>query len=453
MLAVLATSAQATSALVVHEWGTFTSFQDSLGQTLGGINVDDEPVPTFVHRLKELPIHTPATLPATWSQGAPRCHPDITLRLETPVVYFHPPGGAWDGPVDFEASFRGGWLTEYYPAARANHPGFPGRLSDTASGRLRWEGLRLGPGKTAGPRTREKVWLAPRQAEAARVTAAGGKESEQFLFYRGVAHREAPLSVTTLPAPPASAARDGRVVAALRNGPSRLETLPPAWLVRVFPDGAIAHSTLDAAGGADLPLRQGAGDGLALRAILKDSLIARGLFADEAQAMLDTWELSYFRSEGLRLFFLLPGNWIDRELPIKVSVPAQITRVMMGRIELISPFQKSVLARIPGLEAAELGGLPLYVALADADAKSPRGAGTNLLQRYSVLHKQGRTHAELYAAFSREAPRALTLYDSLGRFRDALLAHRMELEKDSVQRRKWGEFRNRFSACVDWGRF
>src|SRR5688572_30551125 len=77
-----------SAALVVHEWGTFTSFQDERGGTIAGINVDDEPVPKFVHRLAGIPIFTPRSLPALWSQGAPRCHPDVTLRLETPVLYF-----------------------------------------------------------------------------------------------------------------------------------------------------------------------------------------------------------------------------------------------------------------------------------------------------------------------------------------------------------------------------
>jgi hypothetical protein len=35
-------------AVIVHEWGTFTCLQDENGQAVGGINVDDEPVPQFV---------------------------------------------------------------------------------------------------------------------------------------------------------------------------------------------------------------------------------------------------------------------------------------------------------------------------------------------------------------------------------------------------------------------
>jgi hypothetical protein len=50
--------------------------------------------------------------------------------------------------------------------------------------------------------------------------------------------------------------------------------------------------------------------------------VANGLFADEAQALLDTWEISYFKSAGLRVFFIVPRAWTDYYLPLKVSVPA-----------------------------------------------------------------------------------------------------------------------------------
>ena len=33
--------------LIVHEWGTFTALQNERGEQLGGINIDDEPVPKF----------------------------------------------------------------------------------------------------------------------------------------------------------------------------------------------------------------------------------------------------------------------------------------------------------------------------------------------------------------------------------------------------------------------
>ena len=83
-----------THPLIVHEWGTFTSLQDETGRTIGGINSDDEPVPKFVHDLNRLLILRPDELPPVCYQGAPRCHPDVTMRLETPVIYFHLPDDA-----------------------------------------------------------------------------------------------------------------------------------------------------------------------------------------------------------------------------------------------------------------------------------------------------------------------------------------------------------------------
>src|SRR5579859_3350543 len=78
----------------VHELGTFTSLQDESGNAIGGINTDDEPVPGFVHRLNYFLLLTPSEVPGIFFQGAPSCHPDVTMRLETPVIYFHLPESA-----------------------------------------------------------------------------------------------------------------------------------------------------------------------------------------------------------------------------------------------------------------------------------------------------------------------------------------------------------------------
>src|SRR5271154_4391926 len=75
--------------LVVHEWGTFTSLQDEQGNAIGGINTDDEPVPFFVHRISYPLLFPPTEAPMRLVKAAPECHPDVTMRLETPVLYFH----------------------------------------------------------------------------------------------------------------------------------------------------------------------------------------------------------------------------------------------------------------------------------------------------------------------------------------------------------------------------
>lgn len=121
-----AASLQAESRLVVHEWGTFTSLQDEEGKSVSGINTDDEPVPKFVHRFEQF-LLLPTEAPALCFQGVPSCHPDVTMRLETPVIYFHPPADWRAQPVQVSVGFRGGWITEYFPDGRNEAPGLDPR--------------------------------------------------------------------------------------------------------------------------------------------------------------------------------------------------------------------------------------------------------------------------------------------------------------------------------------
>ena len=67
--------------LVVHEWGTFTALQDETGRTLGGLNTDDEPVPSFCHDLDSLLVARPGELPPIAYKGVASCLPDVTMRL------------------------------------------------------------------------------------------------------------------------------------------------------------------------------------------------------------------------------------------------------------------------------------------------------------------------------------------------------------------------------------
>jgi hypothetical protein len=63
-----------------------------------------------------------------------------------------------------------------------------------------------------------------------------------------------------------------------------------------------------------------------------------GLFAKEARAMVNTWTTSYFRTEGIRVLYVLPQTWTDAFIPMTVAPPPkEIVRVMVGRLELLSP--------------------------------------------------------------------------------------------------------------------
>lgn len=436
MLTVLAASAVQPSAntasLVIHEWGTFTSFQDSQGLTISGINVDDEPVPKFVHRLSDVPIFTTRSSPASWSQGAPRCHSDVTLRLETPVLYFYPQDGfPLDRSFDVRATFAGGWLTEFFPWAAADNSGFPQALEHSTRGSIRWKGLRLSRNSEISlPETTERVWLAPRNVNSAVVINGDKAEAEKYLFYRGVGHLDAPIVVRNEAA---------SLTVSLRDEERLLNALPRMWVVHVSADGRVAYRSIQTGKQrsvtAALPIASDTASSelVALRRELKAALTAEGLYEDEADAMLTTWQLSYFDSEGMRVFFVLPRAWTDAQLPLWTSVPASITRVMLGRVELISPHQQAALRSLYELPAEAFDVPPLYY------------------ENQTVLeHVRAGTasHAELYRIVDREVPDALRLYESLGRFRDALLTREWRATSDIERQARLKLVITTFSSCA-----
>ena len=345
--------------LVIHEWGTFTSLQDEAGRTLGGINTDDEPVPSFCHDLDSLLIARTGEMPPVLYKGVASCRPDVTMRLETPVLYFHLPSGA-STPLtaSIKVAFRGGWLTQFYPTAEP--AGFVPQdtLTEATTGTLTWNDLKIGVG-AKGPETSERVWTAPRDVQALSVRATNN-ESEKFLFYRGVGHVECPLQVRRT----ADSTRlEGRsqIEPALAN--CRPMSVQHLWLASFRAGGECAFRslppvTLEARSTSADPTplfsvpAQFTGDQYSaanlseLRTEMRLVLQQEGLYADEAEALLNTWELSYFKSAGLRLFFMVPRAWTDARLPLDVSVPCEIKRVMVGRLELVTPEQRAALKQL-----------------------------------------------------------------------------------------------------------
>jgi len=170
-------------------------------------------------------------------------------------------------------------------------------------------------------------------------------EGEQYLFYRGVAHLDALVQTELGPSE-------------LRlRAPSNLQWLPTStmtigalWLVDIRPNGGVAFRALEpiaiAKDSAARELRRvplftprdySSGAPGDLRRSMKRALVACGLFDDEADAMLATWEESYFHTPGLRMFYIVPREWIAYHLPVEISTPHQITRVLVGRIDLARP--------------------------------------------------------------------------------------------------------------------
>lgn len=52
--------------------------------------------------------------------------------------------------------------------------------------------------------------------------------------------------------------------------------------------------------------------------------------------MVNTWRSSYFKTDGLRVLFVLPQAWTERFIPMELKPkPAELVRVMVGRVELL----------------------------------------------------------------------------------------------------------------------
>ena len=405
--------------LVIHEWGTFTSLEDESGRSLGGINVDDEPVPPFVHQMmKSYTLGSQQyDLARENDKGAPARYPYVTMRLETPVMYFYLPKSQTKPlDVDVKVQFRGGWMTQFYPDAQNDLPQ-PKTLGDFAKlkldhdtrSTLEWNHLQVGT-QASGPETEEPVWLAPRNVSAANVTASSG-ESERYLFYRGVGNIDSPLAVS-------SDAKQGTLTLRPQFAGLLEADTPPVirwlWLVKINESGSAAYRKLDpikVTGTGTTPVvtvpstfakSDFTPKNLAqLQQDMHTALVAEGLFDEEATAMLKTWESSYFRSGGWRLFFVVPRGWTQHYLPVTISQPREMTRVMMERIELISSEQRELLNQLAHSTISD----PTWV-----KTLPPTPAAKKFLSGHSDFGDLG---VAIPADYQR--------YLALGRFRNALV--------------------------------
>ncbi len=339
-----APATRAKGKMIVHEWGTFLSVQGSDGVTSGGMVDSEEALPKFV-RERDLNGRNRAC----WMQ-----------KMETPVTYFYV-----DEPrtVQVNVGMPGGLLTHWYPAVRDFGPpvqpkGQPAAAGNTAGGSfLNWGKLELIPDyrnlgfSLTAPGFKavddESTWRFARETESAFVKVPAGHpqvnpvatgEWEKFLFYRGLGSFELPLQVRS-----SGPASDVRLTLSNRGH----DSLTGAFLIQVeddtirfaaLPDlsgDAITEQSLSSLLPPPLPMRDGVG--LAKQAV-EAALVSAGLYYREALAMVNTWERSYFRTDGLRVLYVLPRATTDATIPIQiVPAPDQLIRIMVGRVEVLTP--------------------------------------------------------------------------------------------------------------------
>ena len=402
---------------MVHEWGTFTALQDEGGRPIGGINTDDEPLPNFVHDLRSL-VARPTEAPSVLFKGVPRCDRDILVRLETPVIYFHLPAGAKPIRLNLDVTFHGGWLTQYYPDAKATAPGSNRTPTTSALSRKKPKALspgRICPSETKRPdRDHRCTRLARAPRGACRRRRHRQRDRAVSLLPRRRAHR-APVAVarTTM--------NDLRISTSLQ------QPVQGVWLLDVRPDGTSAlrdlGQTLSQESSIITPAAFRANDYRPeniqlIRGQLRNAIVKQGLYDDEAEALLNTWEVSYFRRPGMRLFFMVPAEWTNRVLPLHLSVPSDVVRTMIGRIEIVTPQERSLLARISA------GPISAPAQWLNASLQKAAGGENYYREEWYMKLLNGES---TFQNLRLDVPADYRAYLQLGRFRNALALDEQKL--------------------------
>jgi hypothetical protein len=309
--------------LTAHEWGTFTSIAGANGEAMRWSPLSGSAdLPSFVEHISG----------AQFKEGL-----QGTSRMETPVLYFYSPH---ETAVSVKVSFSKGLLTEWYPGATHVEPdpkhvlGRETLYHRRGNGSIEWDSVTVSPNLSASfphgslPGDEDgNQYYAARETSAAPlvVKTPSGNQQERFLFYRGVSTFSVPVSATVTP--------EGKVhITDLAQ-----EEVPSVILFERRGDklGYRLGGVLQNEMSLDPPELTATSDSMSRD--LKDVLTSQGLHPDEAQAMIETWQQSWFE-EGSRLFYIVPSHFLNTILPLTIRPsPSQTVRVFVGRLELVTP--------------------------------------------------------------------------------------------------------------------
>jgi hypothetical protein len=329
------------NSLILHEWGTFTSFSGSNGVPVG-FQPTNTDLPEFVYHHGGDP-----------NSKSNRLQGFGTVSMETPVMYFYTDK---EIQASIRVDFPKGWITEWYPHAAiapdANDRSPNRRVVKEAGESIRWN-VKLLPGEPARfPREKgENPYYHARETDAAplqttfevskndpneTVRSGSVTQCEKFLFYRGVGTFSPPVTVKALGAGKvrvinaAGGKVTGMVLVVVRNGQIGFQIL----------------NDLDGGAETVAKLPEASSSSSELGAVVLRGLIAAGLYEREAQAMVKTWEAAWFQEEGARLLYIVPRQRTDELLPITVDPkPNEVVRVVVGRHDFLTTEQESIADR------------------------------------------------------------------------------------------------------------
>lgn len=366
-------------ALDVHEWGTFTVLVSSQGQTVNWYQPysDIAKLPNFIMLNNAMMMKSFA--------------PAARVRMETPVIYFYPEE---ETTVSVRVAFDKGRITERFPSS--TDMAFP------------QSGLQLQPFMFSGlapiitcaavqptserifdQRMREQTvstpptvvrWmgklLPPDHEDAKLIPAVAPQQGENYAAARNVPdawifHSDTPNKLTPAihpvekfifyrgsgdSVPPYIASMPNDNTMTFTNLSQSASTFQVALRVR---DGKASWAQMPNISGptaessrtstitfpeATMSLEQADKE---LSALFLTELISRGLTKAEAQAMIDTWNHTWFAEPGQRVFTIVDRTWVDSVLPLGITPePKKIERVFIARYEVLSPASEKQLGAI-----------------------------------------------------------------------------------------------------------
>jgi len=375
----------------LHEWGTFTTVSGSDGVYLSGLHIEEEHLPNFVYShaglnnlfantysinsynsysyptvIPPFPQGLTASLnsnsnqlevnfnektklydmgrlkiPATSFKGMPFEKPrdlkNVTVKMETPVIYFY--NGAGE-KINIKVGFNGGTISQWYPN-RTNgdtpnqikltdeqmSPQLKSHLTNNKSnvsivdskpldfgknyqGSIEWdlELLNADDAYTFKP-TQNKTWIYPRVSGTNMVKV--GDEYEDYLFYRGIGNFKLPVTFTV----------DQDETVHVKNKSS--EAIPFAFAYEKT-GNIVKYKVLgEVKDSASIPQQEWttakSNWQTEIFSEMRNGLAAQGLTTDEANGMVKTWWKSYFQQDGLRVFWVVPQNELDKILPLTAT--------------------------------------------------------------------------------------------------------------------------------------
>jgi hypothetical protein len=364
ILAPLAVSAAElkveNNPVIAHEWGTFTSVAGEDGNPVQWAPLfGAADLPCFVRRFDTTHV-------SKWQISG-------LVRMETPVLYFYSQRPL---TLSVHVDFPRGLITEWYPQASKVTPAAPTTVGPIyQNGSIAWDRVSLLPGeKPEFPSTiGSSRYYAARQTDS--VPLGIGTQHEKLIFYRGVGNFPPPLR-------PRYGA-DGTLE--IRNAGT--EPIPLAILFQNHKGKIgykVIHSIRDA---VTVDPRMPIFNLGQLSLELKTALVEFGLYPKEASAMLETWRDSWFE-EGTRVLYIMPRQDVDSVLPLTMTPePERITRVFVGRAEVLSPGTKEILRE--AVDRGDASSLQKFGRFLDVYAQRLKLRGAGIQSALASLAQAG----------------------------------------------------------------